>query len=75
MGDVFSDLARAVGAADKIVKLIQQEPGIPPQGSLQPGDFAGRVDLEGVAFAYPARPEAPVLKGLSLSINAGEVNY
>ena len=74
MGDVFSDLAAAVGAADKVVELIEQQPGVPPQGSLQPGDFAGRVELEGVAFSYPARPEANVLNGLTLSIDPGEVS-
>ena len=73
VGDVFSALTAAVGAADKVVELIQQKPGIPSQGSLQPGDFAGRVELEGVAFSYPARPEVPVLNGLTLKVNPGEV--
>lgn len=74
LGDVFSSLAAAVGAADKVVELIQQQPGIAPHGALQPADFAGRVELDAVAFSYPARPEVPVLNGLSLKINPGEVS-
>ena len=73
LGDVFSYLTAAVGAADKVVELMQQHPGVPPHGALQPADFAGRVELEGVTFSYPARPEVPVLNGLSLKVNPGEV--
>ena len=73
LGDVFSSLTAAVGAADKVVELMQQHPGVPPHGALQPADFAGRVELEGVTFSYPARPEVPVLNGLSLKVNPGEV--
>lgn len=74
VGDVFSALTAAVGAADKVVELIQRKPGNPPQGALQPADFVGKVELDRVAFSYPARPEVPVLNGLSLSINPGEVS-
>ncbi|DBA78719.1 TPA: hypothetical protein ACH3X1_008631 [Trebouxia sp. C0004] len=73
LGDVFSALTAAVGAADKVVELMQQQPGVPPHGALQPADFAGRVELDSVAFSYPARPEVPVLNGLSLKVNPGEV--
>lgn len=73
LGDVFSSLTAAVGAADKVVELMQQRPTIPPHGALQPADFAGRVELDSVTFSYPARPEAPVLNGLSLKVNPGEV--
>lgn len=73
LGDVFSSLTAAVGAADKVVELMQQRPAIPPHGALQPADFAGRLQLDSVTFSYPARPEAPVLNGLSLNVNPGEV--
>ena len=74
LGDVFSSLTAAVGAADKVVELMQQRPAIPPHGALQPADFAGRLELDSVTFSYPARPEAPVLNGLSLKVDPGEVN-
>lgn len=73
MGDIFSALAAAVGAADKVVSLIQREPGIPAPGRLQPPEFAGRIQLDSVVFSYPARPHVSVLNGLSLTINPGEV--
>ena len=71
---MFSSLTAAVGAADKVVELMQQKPAIPAQGALQPADFAGTVELDSVAFSYPARPETSVLNGLSLKVNPGEVS-
>ena len=33
----------------------------------------GRIEFQQVVFSYPSRPEAPVLRGLSLVIQPGEV--
>lgn len=72
LGDVFSALASAVGAAAKVIELLRREPAMPPAGGLRPGrPLDGRVELRGVHFAYPSRPSAPVLRGLSVSIEPG----
>lgn len=72
MGDVFSALTAAVGAADKVIELMKREPHIPPSGHHIPERFEGRLMLESVVFSYPARPQQRVLNGLSLTINPGE---
>ena len=73
LGDVFASLAAAVGAADKVVALMLREPRLPPCGTLAPPDFAGRVEFSDVRFAYPARPDVPVLRGFCLTVQPGEV--
>eukprot|EP00887_Chlorella_sp_A99_P006350 scaffold3.g6350.t1 len=73
LGDVFSALSAAVGAADKVVELMARRPGIPPPGTLAPPQFAGKVALRDVVFAYPARPQLRVLSGLSLEVQPGEI--
>ncbi|KAK9788445.1 hypothetical protein WJX73_000962 [Symbiochloris irregularis] len=73
MGDVLSALSAAVGAADKVVELIHRQPATPAPGTYTPDTFAGRLQLSDVHFRYPARPDAPVLNGLSLQVNPGEV--
>ncbi|KAG2494082.1 hypothetical protein HYH03_007724 [Edaphochlamys debaryana] len=73
MGDVFSSLTAAVGAADKVIELMRRQPAIPPSGSLALPRLEGRVELRDVGFAYPARPHARVLDGLSLTAQPGEV--
>jgi len=60
MGDVFSALTAAVGAADKVLELIHRKPDIPPEGDLVPAHFEGRIELRNVHFSYPARPSSQV---------------
>ena len=36
------------------------------------GIFAGRIVFDAVRFAYPSRPDDPVLKGLSLTVEPGQ---
>ncbi len=52
---------------------MERPPRLPPAGTAAPPAFSGAVDLQAVRFAYPARPAAPVLAGLDLSIRPGEV--
>ncbi len=73
LGDVFSALSAAVGAADKVVELMHRRPAIPPAGSLTPPQFSGRIELCNVDFAYPSRPLATVLSQFSLTVEPGEV--
>lgn len=72
LGDVFSAFAAALGAADKVVELIQRAPQMPDPGGLQPGAFSGHLELRGVEFSYPSRPDTRVLSGVSLSVAPGE---
>lgn len=73
MGDVFSSLSAAVGAADKVLELIHRRPTIQEHGTLVPAHVAGGIALRNVVFHYPARPTAPVLTGLNLDIAPGQV--
>ncbi|KAF8073219.1 Abcb9 [Scenedesmus sp. PABB004] len=75
MGDVFSALTAAVGAADKVVELIKRVPREPPPGAFVPpsGRLVGSLALQSVVFAYPIRPSTRVLNCLSLAVNPGEV--
>ena len=60
IGDVFSALNSAVGAADKVMELMNRRPQISPSGTLVPPHFEGRIDLNNVWFAYPSRPDIQV---------------
>jgi ABC-type multidrug transport system fused ATPase/permease subunit len=46
--------------------------GAGPDGLQWPGAMRGRVEFDDVSFAYPARPDAPVLCGLSLVIEPNQ---
>ena len=74
IADVFSGLMQAVGAADKIFKLIDREPEVKEAGTLMlpRGEIRGEISFHNVHFAYPTRPLQPVLRGFTLNIRAGQ---
>ncbi|KKA24366.1 ATP-binding cassette, subfamily B (MDR/TAP), member 1 [Rasamsonia emersonii CBS 393.64] len=47
-------------------------PYSPPTPSMPIPTLAGAVDFRSVYFAYPQRPDIPVLRGLTLSIRPGQ---
>ena len=75
LGDVFSSFAAALGAADKVIEMIQRQPQMSPAGSLKPAAFAGRLELQEVDFSYPGRPTTRVLSAVSLKVNPGQVGH
>ena len=76
MINIYTALAQAVGAADKVMKWIAREPLIrppPPAAAAAPASCRGDLKLNNVNFRYALRPEQPVLRGLSLHVAPGEV--
>jgi ABC transporter fused permease/ATP-binding protein len=71
--DLWADFMKASGAAERIFELLDRTPAIPPSGGLELLAIEGRVDLEGVSFSYPTRPDAKVLNGIDLAVKPGEV--
>ena len=75
LADVFSAFAAALGAADKVIELIQRLPKMPDPGGLKPSSFSGHLELKDVEFSYPSRPDTRVLGGVSLSVKPGEASH
>ena len=74
IGNIYTALAQAVGAADKVLKWIEREPQLLPHPQpLAPASCRGDLKLVGVSFRYALRPERLVLDGLSLHVKPGEV--
>ena len=73
LGDVFSALSAAVGAADKVMELIERKPAFSESGSLTPDTFTGQIEFRNITFRYPARPNSTILDNLCLSVNPGQV--
>ena len=73
LGDLWSDFMRAGGASERVFELLDRPPEIPVEGGLRPEAAVGRIELDGVGFAYPSRPDVVVLDGLDLAIDPGEM--
>ena len=72
LADLWAEGMRSLGAAEKVLALLDRVPAMPLTGGARPA-CAGAIVYEAVRFAYPTRPEAEVLQGVDLSIGAGEV--
>lgn len=66
---------QAIGASERVLQHLSDEPaaqiapGIIPAG----GAFSGEVELRGVAYTYPNRPDAPALSGVDLWLQPGKL--
>ncbi|KAF3931404.1 hypothetical protein ABW19_dt0201475 [Dactylella cylindrospora] len=85
-GQVFSlapEFTKAASASRRIFQLLDAQPIIsansnedqpqrtPREEQKKPGE-KGSIEFKNVTFSYPTRPDAIVLRDLSLSINPGE---
>ena len=74
LSQVWGELAQASGAAERLFEILRIEPQIkaPPQPLALPQPARGAVAFHNVRFAYPGRPTAPVLEGISFGVKPGE---
>jgi ATP-binding cassette subfamily B protein len=74
LSEVWGELSQAAGSAERLSELLQNEPDIktPAAPVPLPAPPRGEIGFEGVRFAYPARPQADVLDGISFKVRAGE---
>ncbi|MGE8362384.1 ABC transporter transmembrane domain-containing protein [Pseudomonas sp.] len=75
LSEVIGELQRAAGAAERIAELLQARNEILPpaaDGLSLPASVQGRIELQGVRFAYPSRPGHFAVDGIDLQVAAGE---
>lgn len=73
-GSMTSDLAKGADAITSVFAILDRKPEIDPddpQGIKPKKELEGNIVLKNVLFAYPARPDKMIFKGLSLKIEAG----
>jgi ATP-binding cassette subfamily B protein len=74
VSEVWGELQRAAGAAERVMELLETSPGI--VAPSQPRALAKRaprtIELDKVSFAYPARAGQRALENFTLRIAPGE---
>jgi ATP-binding cassette subfamily B protein len=73
LAELWTDLQRAAGAAERVFELLHRKPLIPPSGGKRLEPVRGEVRFEKVTFAYPSRPDTKVLSDFDLELKPGEV--
>ncbi|XP_038210088.1 ATP-dependent translocase ABCB1-like [Zerene cesonia] len=74
VGSLMNSFGSARGAGAQIFQTIDTQPIINPllDRGIKPKTFEAHVELRNVVFHYPSRPEVPVLKGVSLTVQRGQ---
>jgi ATP-binding cassette subfamily B protein len=74
LSEVWGDVQRAAGAAERLSDLMAEQPSIRAPDTPAPlaKPVRGRIAFEDVTFEYPTRPGQSALAGLSLIIEPGE---
>ncbi|PTS84297.1 ABC transporter ATP-binding protein [Pseudomonas sp. HMWF032] len=75
LSEVIGELQRAAGAAERIAELLQARNEITPPASDAlhlPQPVEGRIELQGLRFAYPLRPGSFAVDGINLQVAAGQ---
>jgi ATP-binding cassette subfamily B protein len=74
LAEVWGELSQASGAAERMTELLATQPIVraPANPKPLPVPPRGTVEFRDVAFAYPSRPGASALDGVSFNIQRGE---
>ena len=70
--ELVAQLQRALGATERVREILA-EPVEPAEDHPAPFErFRGEIEMRGVRFAYPTRPEVTVLHDFNLHAHAGQ---
>ncbi len=74
LSEVWGEISAASGAAERLFEILRVKSAIiaPAAPRAMPKPARGDVALDDISFAYPTRPDALAVDGVSLSVRAGE---
>ena len=74
VSELWGELQRAGGAAERLLELLGERPAIRPplRPVTLPRPPRGAIGFESVTFRYPARPDTAALRGFDLRVDPGE---
>ena len=74
LGNLYTALAGAIGATERVLDLLDQpgEISLKDSAKKEVDSIEGVVSFQDVHFRYPTRQDVEVLKGITLDIDAGQ---
>lgn len=73
-GNLYTSVLQALGATERIREILMSDGEVAVADGEKARDaqpFKGSITYEGVSFAYPSRPDLPVLKGIDFQVEYG----
>jgi len=74
LGNFYPEILGALGATERVREILgtASEVNLESKAPIKPLPINGDITFENIHFSYPTRLDVPVLKGLDLSMKAGE---
>ena len=73
LGDLYTQMLRAIGASERVMDILDMTGEVKgEQPDLRKKKIHGEITLDHVSFAYPSRPDLPVLKDIDLHMAPGQ---
>jgi ATP-binding cassette subfamily B protein len=74
LSEVWGEVSAASGASERLFEILRVKSQItaPPSPLALPDPPRGDLGFEDVSFAYPTRPDALAIDGVSFAVRAGE---
>ena len=74
LSEAYAEIMRAAGATERLMELLSAKPDIESQEGAKRLDtpIDGRIELRGVDFSYPNRPEQRALEAVSFDVEPGQ---
>ena len=74
LGNLYTDLAGAMGATERILDILEEgsEIELLDHTDVNIARAAGHIRFENVSFSYPSRRDIPVLRDFNVEIEAGK---
>jgi subfamily B ATP-binding cassette protein MsbA len=74
MSELYSQFQQAIGATRRVFELLDTRPEIADRENAESlTEVRGKVEFREVHFSYPDERNLPVLKGINITANAGEI--
>jgi ATP-binding cassette subfamily B protein len=70
--ELITQLQRALGATERVRELLHDATEPADEDTATRERFRGEIEMRGVAFAYPTRPETIVLRDFNLTAKVGQ---
>jgi len=74
VSEVWGEIQRAAGATERLMELLDSQSALTVAAPciILPARARGEIRFDNVSFAYPTRPDAAALSGLSFAVHPGE---
>ena len=72
LGSLWGDIMAGIGASQRVFEILERQPQESKSGEKLER-IEGRIAFNSVHFSYPSRLDMEVLKGISLTIEPGQV--